>query len=58
MKPHRTKSKLRKAPGHNPVPLAKNGVPVNVHDWTDQDWADLHHATQTAVKKIAARHAK
>jgi len=39
-------------------PLHRNGVPMNVEDWTEQDWMDLNEAVQTAIEKIAARHKK
>ncbi len=39
-------------------PLHRTGVPMNVEDWTEQDWLDLYEAVQSATKKIAARHKK
>lgn len=38
------------------VQLHRTGVPMNANDWTEQDWADLHRATESAIVSIAQRH--
>lgn len=33
-----------------------DGLPRDTRDWTEQDWADLHHAIEEVKRKIAKRH--
>ena len=35
-----------------------DGLPRDAKDWTEQDWRDLYEATETAKRRIAARHQK
>lgn len=39
------------------VRLDKNGVPIDVNDWTDADWLDLHQTMRRLIRRIARRHA-
>ena len=32
------------------------GIPVDGRDWTEADWADLHHGVTAIRARIAARH--
>lgn len=36
--------------------LTRRGIPVRAEDWTEQDWLDLHRATERVIRKIAKRH--
>ena len=38
------------------VRLTESGIPIDARDWDAEDWADLHEAITTAVKKISERH--
>lgn len=40
------------------VRLDRDGVPIDGRDWTEADWADLHHGMTAIKARIAARHAK
>lgn len=36
--------------------LNELGVPIDARDWTEEDWQDLHEATEQAYAKIRERH--
>lgn len=38
--------------------LTDEGLPRDARDWTEEDWADLHHAIEAIKSKVRARHAK
>jgi hypothetical protein len=40
------------------IKLDDDGVPVDAKDWTEADWAELHHGIQAIKARIAARHVK
>lgn len=38
------------------VRLDKDGVPIDMNDWTYDDWVDLHYGIVSIKKRIAKRH--
>lgn len=36
--------------------LNKRGLPIDVNEWTEDDWRDLHNALERVVRKIGRRH--
>jgi len=34
----------------------REGLLIDANGWSEQDWADLHHAVDGAIEKIRARH--
>ncbi len=36
--------------------LTADGLPIDISDWTVEDWIDLHRGFEAIKRKIAKRH--
>jgi hypothetical protein len=48
--------KEKAARRENQKRMTVEGLPRDANDWTEEDWADLHHAIEHIKEKVAARH--